>query len=62
MKTIKKVLLVEGNPNDARLPRETFNESGSLDVGSACISKAGRHLDNDLRPTKVELFQGAPGR
>ena len=47
MKTIKKVLLVEDNPGDARLLREMFNEDGSLDFDLACVgfmSEAERHL------------------
>jgi signal transduction histidine kinase len=47
MSTIKKVLLVEDNPGDARLLREMFNEDGSLEVDLACVSfmsEAERHL------------------
>src|SRR6202451_1357463 len=47
MRTIKKVLLVEDNPGDARLLREMFSEDGSLDVDLACVSsmsEAERHL------------------
>jgi len=47
MRTIKKVLLVEDNPGDARLLREMLNEDGSLDVDLACVSfmsEAERHL------------------
>lgn len=47
MRTIKKVLLVEDNPGDARLLREMFHEDGSLDVDLACVSfmsEAEKHL------------------
>jgi len=47
MRTIKKVLLVEDNPGDARLLREMLNEDGSLDVDLASVSfmsEAERHL------------------
>jgi signal transduction histidine kinase len=47
MRTIKKVLLVEDNPGDARLLREMFGEDGSLDVDLACVSfmsEAEKHL------------------
>jgi signal transduction histidine kinase len=47
MRTIKKVLLVEDNPGDARLLREMFNEDGSPEVDLACVSfmsEAERHL------------------
>jgi signal transduction histidine kinase len=47
MTTIKKVLLVEDNPGDARLLREMLNEGGSPDVDLACVSfmsEAESHL------------------
>ena len=47
MSTIKRVLLVEDNPGDARLLREMFNEDGSIEVDLACVSfmsEAERHL------------------
>jgi signal transduction histidine kinase len=47
MRTIKKVLLVEDNPGDARLLREMFNEDGSPEVDLACVSfmsEAERYL------------------
>jgi signal transduction histidine kinase len=47
MRTIKKVLLVEDNPGDARLLREMFNEDSALHVDLACVSfmsEAERHL------------------
>jgi signal transduction histidine kinase len=50
MTAIKKVLLVEDNPGDARLLREMFSEDGSLGVDLACVSfmsEAERHLATD---------------
>jgi len=47
MRTIKKVLLVEDNPGDARLLREMFNGDGSPNVDLACVSfmsEAEKHL------------------
>ena len=47
MRTIKKVLLVEDNPGDARLLREMLNEDGSLEVDLVCVSfmsEAEKHL------------------
>jgi signal transduction histidine kinase len=47
MRAIKKVLLIEDNPGDARLLREMLNEDGSLDVDLACVgfmSEAEKHL------------------
>jgi signal transduction histidine kinase len=47
MRMIKKVLLVEDNPGDARLLREMFNEDSSLDVELTCVgfmADAERHL------------------
>ena len=37
MGPIKKVLLVEDNPGDARLLREMFHEDGSLEFDLACV-------------------------
>jgi signal transduction histidine kinase len=47
MRTIKKVLLVEDNPGDARLLREMFNEGSSHDVELTCVgfmAEAEKHL------------------
>jgi signal transduction histidine kinase len=47
MRTIKKVLLVEDNPGDARLLREMFNEDESSGVdlaGVSSMSEAERYL------------------
>jgi len=47
MKSIKKVLLVEDDPGDARLLREMFNEQGSHNTELThveCMSEAEKHL------------------
>jgi len=47
MRTIKKVLLIEDNPGDARLLREMINEDVTLDVDLACVgfmAEAEKHL------------------
>jgi CheY-like chemotaxis protein len=46
-KSIKTLLLVEDNPGDARLFRETFKEQGSQDTELMCaksMSEAEKHL------------------
>ena len=47
MKPIKRILLVEDNPGDARLVRETLSEQGSHNVEMAhvgCMSEAEKYL------------------
>jgi hypothetical protein len=63
MRTIETVLLVEGNPGDARLLREVFDED-SLDVDLICfrlIADARSCVANEFRSMTVNPFRGVHG-